>query len=105
MRLVLNASVYSHGVAVKRETCYAMDVADGLHKLVTNRDVEITSIVDGQHSAIHSAHYQGLAFDMRIWYLPDVMDYVGLLQQKLGSDYQVIFETNHIHVEFQPTRG
>lgn len=103
MRLVRKASVYSSGVAVKEEICYAMDVADRLHRQETGRDAEFTSIVDGQHSKT-SLHYAGLACDLRTWFLDNHVSFRNMLAEALGPDYDVILEPTHIHVEFQPKR-
>ncbi len=108
MRLVLNASVWSHGVAVKEEISRAMFLIDQEHKLVTGRDAEFTSIVDGKHHT-NSLHYAGLACDLRTWYLggiPERKIFAAAIAQLLGDDYDVVLKLKppHIHTEFQPTR-
>nr|QJB21037.1 MAG: hypothetical protein [Microvirus sp.] len=58
----------------------------------------ITSVCDGKHKSA-SRHYNGLAFDIRIH---GVRDYLGLaprLQDALGSEFDVVVETDHLHVE------
>lgn len=104
MRLVKNASVFSNGVAVRREICAAMEIIDDLHIKETGREAEFTSICDGIHSVKYSLHYNGLAVDLRIWFLADPMGFAEELQQVLGPQYQVRLEKYHIHCEFQPTR-
>jgi hypothetical protein len=65
----------------------------------------ITSFTDGKH-AEGSLHRFGLAVD--IDFMQDKFDEVqgrwlaGDLETVLGSDYDVVFEGNHIHVEFDP---
>ena len=101
MRLVRSASVHVNGVSVKHEICAAMDVIDQLHLLVTGRDAEFTSIVDGTHRE-RSRHYSGLAVDLRQWYLDDIPAFVKELKRQLGPRYQVIPEQSHIHIEYDP---
>ena len=68
-----------------------------------NKELVITSCIDGKHS-IGSLHYAGAAFDVRIWYMnEDEQDtIVADLQEALGDDFDVVLESTHIHVEFQP---
>ncbi len=63
----------------------------------------ITSGTDGEHSR-GSEHYKGDAMDYRIWYLrKDQLEQVVLVMKKrLGSDFDVVLEPTHIHVEFDP---
>lgn len=106
MRLVNNASVYSHGVAVKEEISKAMFIIDQEHKLWTGRDAEFTSICDGKHHT-NSLHYAGLACDLRIWFLgglPERTRFTAAIAQLVGEDYDVVLRPDHIHTEFQPTR-
>lgn len=61
----------------------------------------ITSARDGAHKK-NSLHYHGKAFDLRT---RDVADAVAMreeLQQRLGLDFDVILEPDHIHVEYDP---
>ncbi|RLC81858.1 MAG: hypothetical protein DRJ03_19730 [Chloroflexi bacterium] len=60
----------------------------------------ITSTYEGTHSA-SSLHYANLAVDIR---LPDIRtyDYVEALRKKLGHDYDVVAESDHIHIEYDP---
>ena len=67
------------------------------------KDVVITSGFEGTH-AHNSLHYKGLALDFRTRHLTDnqrveVMDH---LRARLGDDYDVVFEGDHFHVEFDP---
>ena len=107
MRLVKDAHNYArlsyYGVTCARETQIAMDLADEHHWNVTDQEAEITSVVDGTHSK-HSRHYVGLAFDMRIWYITNLDDFVVWLRAHLGDGYDVVLESTHIHVEFDPER-
>ncbi len=63
----------------------------------------VTSAFDGIHMKT-SLHYQGLALDFRKITIPETRQqgYCNTLQAKLGKDYQVILEKDHIHIEYQP---
>lgn len=64
------------------------------------REPVITSTYEGTHSP-GSLHYQHRAFDLR---LPEVSlsAIIPKLKEALGSDFDVIGETSHIHIEFDP---
>lgn len=61
----------------------------------------ITSCVDKKHSAT-SLHYAGAAVDLRIWNLQDPQHVADELNKRLGVDFDVLFEKDHIHIEWQP---
>ena len=69
----------------------------------------ITSVMDGRHMPT-SKHYEGNAFDLRTWnadssgQMPQgEKEYVAQeLRKMLGSDYDVVVEKTHIHVEYDP---
>lgn len=67
--------------------------------------VTVTSGLDGVHSA-GSLHYYGLAVDFRIryWLRPESREVAQELRSALVSNagFDVILESDHIHVEFQP---
>jgi hypothetical protein len=63
----------------------------------------ITSIRDGQHMT-GSLHYSGNAADFRRWDLDRIgktSAAVAQLRSQLGSAYDVILESDHIHVEYE----
>ena len=63
----------------------------------------VTSVVDGEHMR-GSLHYVGSAVDLRNpESRADIL--VRELAASLGSNYDVVPETHHIHIEFQPKRG
>jgi hypothetical protein len=68
-------------------------------------DVEtvITSGVDGSHSAA-SLHYQGLALDFRTRDLPaqQLGTIKASIQRELGASYDVVIESDHLHIEYDP---
>lgn len=61
----------------------------------------ITSVNDGQHMT-GSKHYSGHAFDVRIWWLSDPLKCTGAIATKLGPDFDVVLEKDHIHIEYDP---
>jgi len=70
-------------------------VADLFHS--HKQDIYVTSIRDGNHSA-GSLHYDGLAFDIRN---PDEVSPIEL-RGTLGPNWDVVFEKDHIHCEYDP---
>lgn len=60
----------------------------------------ITSITDGKHG-ITSLHYKGKALDIR---LPEknIAAVFNKIAEILGPDYDVVLESTHIHIEFDP---
>lgn len=70
---------------------------------VYNQHVEeliITSTYEGNHGA-GSLHYADDAYDAR---LPDDnrREIKQEIKEDLGKDYDVVFESDHIHIEFDP---
>lgn len=71
----------------------------------------VTSGTDSTHSA-GSLHYYGYALDFRIkdpvgnWTLTDfqVTTIAALAKKKLGSDYNVITHSSHIHIEYDKAK-
>jgi len=67
-----------------------------------NQELVVTSGLEGEHSA-GSYHYYGLALDLGS---KDFQNFshpravIAKLQKILGFAYQVIYEGNHIHVEY-----
>lgn len=63
-------------------------------------DLIITSTYEGRHSP-SSLHYANDAIDIRI--IPEkTQQLVEEIKQKLGPDFDVIFEFDHIHIEYDP---
>lgn len=79
------------------------------HACYAKRDAPcvITAGNDGVHSET-SEHYAGRAIDLRVNNLPnpqvDARAIVTELAEALGSDYQVLFEQDHIHLAYKPKR-
>ena len=98
----LKAGVKVQGL--RPETLLGVMVASNTYH---NHDSEliITSGVDGKHSHT-SLHYAGCAFDCRIRHLPEgkAKEIADEIRSRLTEDYDVILETTHIHIEYQPRR-
>jgi len=70
-----------------------------------HRPVIWTAGVNGSHSR-NSIHYMGLALD--VWTSPDWSDgkdITGIIRVRLGERYDVVYENDHIHIEYQPHAG
>jgi len=67
------------------------------------REGIITSGNDGQHM-LNSLHYKGRAIDLRTKDLSErtIKAILDDLCKMLGPNYDVLFETTHIHLEFDP---
>jgi len=65
----------------------------------------ITSCVEGKHSAT-SLHYAGAAVDLRTRDMSKAAAKRARddIAAALTSDYDVLWETNHLHLEWQPRR-
>lgn len=64
----------------------------------------ITSGRDGKHMT-GSLHYSGQAFDFRSRDIAsaDLHHLVATLAEALGKEFDVVLESDHIHVEFDPS--
>jgi hypothetical protein len=75
---------------------------DSLFISITGEESVITSTYEGNHSP-SSLHYGNLAVDFR---LPKKKadDLISAIRSRLSQDYDVVLETDHIHVEYDPKR-
>ena len=66
-------------------------------------DFVITSVRDGKHSH-NSLHYSGQAADLRTRQMSKgtAKQIVAEISTAVGNQFDVILESNHIHIEFQP---
>lgn len=93
---------------VKPEAVLAMMVVAGVYQNMGHKHT-ITSVTDGKHKT-GSLHYSGFAFDNRTWaddsgtQLPDAdkEKLAQAIRKALGSEFDVVVEKTHIHVEFDP---
>ena len=65
------------------------------------QELVITSMMDGQHMT-GSKHYEGQAVDLRIWDLHHKDSCVSKMRTALGENYDVVLESDHIHLEYDP---
>jgi len=76
-----------------------LNLIQKLVEIQTFTEVVITSTYEGTHSP-RSLHYADLAIDIR---KPGtVNELVATLKSRLGSDYDVVDEHDHIHIEYDP---
>lgn len=63
----------------------------------------ITSGIDGHHMP-GSLHYVGQAFDFRTRHVPagDQAALVAHLKDALGEEFDVVLESSHVHIEWDP---
>jgi len=69
-------------------------------------ELVITSCLDGKHS-VTSLHYAGMAADLRTRNLPSAMHKEILEDIRMGltTDYDILLEDTHYHLEWQPRYG
>ncbi len=93
----IKAGVRLHGI--KPEIVLAIIIADQIYADL-GHDLVLTSVIDGKHMRT-SIHYVGGAVDFR---LPGEGGVAARnrIAHRLGSDFDVVLESNHIHVEWQP---
>lgn len=89
-------------VGIKPELVLGLLIADSVYRRY-DTDMVITSVVDGVHKR-KSLHYSGYAADLRIWGFSDKMlqEVANELKKALNGDYDVIIESNHLHLEYDP---
>ena len=83
----------------------ALQVAEGVFSQY-EKDCIITSANDGKHSQ-RSLHYAGAAIDLRTRHLASqeqAKDIASAIQGALNQDFDVVLESTHIHIEYQPKR-
>ena len=89
---------------IRPETVIGMIIVSEAYKKYDAR-CQFTSITDGQHS-VASLHYVGFAFDCRTISIdPDKVQKIVLeCKRALNSEWDVVLEDDHLHVEYQPKR-
>ena len=82
----------------------ALIVSDQVYHDHGIEDCVLTSGTDSKHGE-HSHHYKGLAIDLRTNNITNsnmIKPICEVIQKHLGSQYQVVYEVDHIHIEFDP---
>jgi len=89
-------------VGLQPQIALALSVAESVYEDY-DTELVVTSCNDGQHS-YSSLHWSGNAADIRTKSLPKELWHSvhSQLQEALGRDYDVVLESDHIHVEYQP---
>ncbi len=82
----------------------ALYVADQVYSL-KNYETVITSGNDAKHSKT-SLHYSNNAFDLRTRHMreSDKQPIADDIKVRLGQDFDVVLEHDHLHIECQPRR-
>ena len=95
------AGVNSQGLSY--EVTSKFDQIDRIHRKYIKRDAIITSCLDGKHSK-NSLHYNGNAIDLRTvdMGIGKALEIVNALKAELGSHYDIVLESDHIHLEYDP---
>lgn len=98
--LAFKQGVLVYGLAP--EMLLALDIATKAFQAIS-KDCIVTSARGDRHSE-KSRHYSGLAVDVRTRHLNEtqITEIMDLLKKALGPDYDVILESNHIHIEYDP---
>lgn len=88
---------------ISTELLFGLMVANDVYKN-HGQELIITSLVDGKHSET-SLHYDGDAADLRTYFFKDKKEIEQVaqeLRERLGPDFDIVVEKDHIHMEFQP---
>lgn len=91
-------------LGIKTEMLVALQVCEYVYEIY-DEELVVTSVCDGKHSAT-SRHYQGMAIDTRTRYFTDQQKLLVAkeITNRLGKDFLVLVETNHLHISFKPRR-
>lgn len=92
---------------VQNEIVLALIIAAPIWEKVTGVELVITSMVDGDHK-LNSLHYVGYAVDWRKNTVVDsqLVDYaLREIRSALTTEFDLVNEATHIHLEFQPKAG
>jgi hypothetical protein len=97
--------VFKQGVKVRgisAETLLAIQVAHSIF-VAEGLNCIITSVSEGKHME-NSLHYKGKAVDLRLPHRSKVASIVNALRTALTDEYDVVLESDHIHIEFDPPK-
>ena len=92
------------GVDIRKvsvEMLFGIMIADSVFRK-HNIDMVVTSVCDGKHGS-GSKHYLGMGADIRIWGIEGKVDLiVNELKQAMNNNFDVVRESDHIHLEYDP---
>ena len=102
MKCKAGVEITKNGLTPALNLLRAMVVADKVCAMFGIEPI-VTSIFDGTHMA-GSLHYLGRAFDLRSRDLvPSQRSaFRAALARELGPDFDVVLESSHVHVEWDP---
>tara|TARA_Y100000310_G_scaffold312514_1_gene359886 strand:- start:1701 stop:2024 length:324 start_codon:yes stop_codon:yes gene_type:complete len=88
---------------VRRVILERIGIIDACHWSACEREAIITSAVDRKHKR-GSKHYSGQAIDLRSGDLDaaQIANLAELLINALGDEFDVVVESTHIHIEYDP---
>lgn len=91
-------------LALRPEMASALPAIDRAFYAGAGHEATITSGKDGVHMTT-SLHYAGLAVDVRTRDLSasQIEAVRAALARELGSNFDVVVESDHIHIEYDPT--
>lgn len=90
------------GAVVSKQVVIAAAAVNAANTLGLDVDIVITSGTDGTHKR-NSLHYRGRALDLRTKTLgDDKYLWAETVKRRLGKGYDVILESDHLHVEWDP---
>jgi len=107
---VANKSVRMNNIH-PRLTWALLNKVDFIMREVLGYEPVITSANDGDEHKRGSAHYRGMAADLRTWVSEqnsvqistrtrDIL--ANRIREAVGQDFDVIAEKDHIHIEYDP---
>ena len=76
-----------------------LGLIEHIHFTCFNHELVITSAYEGAHMSA-SLHYAHLAIDIRRFGDPDT--FIQKLRAELGRNYDIILESDHVHIEYNP---
>ena len=80
---------------------FGIMIADGVFRK-RGLDMVVTSVCDGKHGS-GSKHYLGMGADIRIWGIEGQLEMiVNELRQAMNNNFDVVKESDHIHLEYDP---
>ncbi len=95
---------FKNGVFIYGLSPASLWAIDQCHACSPVPDITVTGARFGEKHSRASLHYVGNAFDLRTRHLgkDQIRLWIRDIKGVLGENFDVVFEGDHIHVEFQP---